>query len=105
MARFDVYRNPNALTAKRFPYLLAVQSDILADLATQIVVPLGKSNVVANRPADRLTPLLDVDGETLVMFTPELGPIPQALLRKQVANLESQRDRIRDALDFLFSGY
>jgi len=105
MARFDVFRNPNAATAKRFPYLLAVQSDILADLATQIVVPLGKAAVVANRPADRLTPLLEVDGETLVMFTPELGPIPQTLLRKHVTNLESQRDRIRDALGFLFSGY
>jgi toxin CcdB len=105
MARFDVYRNPNAATAKRFPYLLAVQSDLLAELATQVVVPLGKANVVANRPADRLTPLLEVDGEALVMFTPELGPIPQALLRKHVTNLEAQRDRIRDALDFLFNGY
>jgi hypothetical protein len=45
-----------------------------------------------------------VDDESLVMFTPELAAVPASTLRKRVANLDPQRDVIRDALDLLFSG-
>jgi toxin CcdB len=38
MGRFDVYRN--ARPGSRFPLLLDVQADLLADLATRIVIPL-----------------------------------------------------------------
>lgn len=104
MARFDVFRNDSARSGKRFPYLLVVQSDLLDALTTQVVVPLGKPAVLGGKLADTLTPLLDVEGENLVMFTPELAAVPLALLRKRVTNLEAQRDRIRGALDFLLSG-
>lgn len=40
MAQFDVYENPNPDTQKTVPYLLDVQADLLADLATHVVVPL-----------------------------------------------------------------
>jgi hypothetical protein len=35
MAQFDVYRNPNAATRERMPYLLDVQPDLLDALATR----------------------------------------------------------------------
>ncbi len=38
------------------------------------------------------------------MYTPEMGAVPIAALRKHEANLESQRDVIVRALDFLFDG-
>lgn len=37
MAQFDVYRNPNPATRGDLPYLLDVQSDLMAGLATRKV--------------------------------------------------------------------
>jgi toxin CcdB len=39
--QFDVYRNPDASTRSRFPYLLDIQSDLLDSLSTRVVVPLA----------------------------------------------------------------
>ena len=104
MARFDVFKNENAQSGKRFPYFLAVQSELLKPLATCVVVPLGRATVVANRPTETLTPTLDVNGEAMVMYTPEIAAVYANLLRKRVCNLGTQHSVIVRALDFLFSG-
>lgn len=104
MVRFDVYRNELANSSKRFPYFLTVQSDLLQDLVTCVIVPLGRPAIVGGRLVQTLAPELDVGGERYVMYTPELAAVPTTMLRKRVANLEVQRDTILRALDFLFSG-
>ena len=104
MARFDVYRNENAASNKRFPYLLAVQSELLENLLTCVVVPLGKVSTVGGKPMDKLMPSITVDGAAWTMYTPELAAVPVAILRKRIENLRQQRDAIQGALDFLFSG-
>jgi toxin CcdB len=104
MARFEVFKNENAQSGKRFPYFLSVQSELLEPLATCVVVPLGRPSVVGNRPAQMLTPTLDVDGEPMVMYTPEIAAVYVKVLRKRVCSLAGQRDTIVRALDFLFSG-
>lgn len=104
MARHDVYLNEHAQSRKRFPYFLVVQSDLLEGLATVVVVPLGKPGLVEGKLAQTLTPQLDVNGESLVMYTPELAAVPATFLRKRVGNIDAQRDPILRALDFLFSG-
>ena len=102
--RFDVFRNESPHTARRFPYFLVVQSDLLSSLITCIVVPLGKPAVVGGKLAQTLTPTLDIGTATMVMYTPELSAVPAAVLRKRETNLDAQRDNIVRALDFLFSG-
>ena len=104
MARFDVYRNEGAQGGKRFPYLLAVQTGLLENLSTTVVVPLGKPGIINGRAAQPLTPLLDVNGESLLMYTPELAAVHAGGLRKRIGNLESQCAAILRALDFLFHG-
>jgi toxin CcdB len=104
MARFDVFKNENAQSGKRFPFFLSVQSELLEPLATCVVVPLGRATVVGNRPTQTLTPTLEVDGEAMVMYTPEIAAVYANMLRKRICNLEGQRDVIVRALDFLFSG-
>ncbi len=102
--RFDVFDNENPLTRKRFPYLLDLQSDLLDGLDTTVVAPLGKPAVVAGKLARTLTPILHIDGADYAMFTPELAALPKARLKRHVANLQTQRDTIVRALDFLFDG-
>jgi toxin CcdB len=102
--RFDVFRNDNAQTQKRFPYFLVLQSDLLSGLSTVAVAPIGKSKVVEGRMADTLMPALTIEDQTMVLFTPELAAVPAKILRKQVANLDAQRDVVTRALHMLFSG-
>jgi toxin CcdB len=104
MARFDVYRNELANSSKRFPYFLVLQSDLLQDLSTCVIAPLGRPSVVGGRLVQTLAPELDVSGERYVLYTAELAAVPASILRKRVSSLEAQRDTILRALDFLFSG-
>lgn len=41
MSQFTIYRNHNARTKNRIPFLLDVQSDLLSDLGTRVVIPLA----------------------------------------------------------------
>ena len=103
MAQFDVYANPNPDTNYAVPYLLDVQSDLLEPLATRVVVPLVRHEVMS-RPARHLNPVFEVRGEQVVMSTAELAGVPIQALGEQVSALSEQRDAIMRALDFLISG-
>jgi toxin CcdB len=104
MAQFDVYRNPNAASRGRIPYLLDVQSDLLDALATRIVVPLCKPDVLSGKPAERLNPAFEVEGRRLLMLTPELAGVPRKALGERVANLAVERAAIVAALDLAITG-
>ena len=104
MAQFDVYRNPNPATRSRVPYLLDVQSDLLEPLATRIIVPLCKPEVLSGKPAERLNPAFEVEGRKLLMLTPELAGVSRKALGERVANLAAGRMAIIAALDLVFTG-
>jgi toxin CcdB len=102
VAQFSVYSNPRGSRVNA-PYLLDVQTDLL-NIATRVVVPLAYPKAFGP-PAKRLNPLLKVDGETYVMVTSEIANLPTRELRKPVADLSSERDAIRNALDLLLIGF
>jgi len=104
MAQFDVYRNPNPATRVRIPYLLDVQAELLASLATRLVVPLCRPEVLGGKPAERLNPQFELVGRKLIMLTPELAGIPRKALGERVANLAEERGAIIAALDLAFTG-
>jgi len=104
MAQFDVYRNPNAATRARIPYLLDVQSGLLDSLATRIAVPLCKPGVLSGKPAERLNPEFMVEGRKLLMLTPELAGVARKALGERVANLATERAAVIAALDLVLTG-
>ena len=104
MAQFDVYRNPNPASRGRVPYLLDVQSDLLAPLATRVVVPLCRPQVLRGMAADRLNPVFEVEGKRVFMLTPELAGVPSKAVGEHVGNLASERTVIIGALDMVFTG-
>jgi len=104
MAQFDVYRNANPATRARVPYLLDVQSDLLDTLATRVVVPLCKPEVLRGKLAERLNPVFEVEGRKMVMLTPELAGVSRKALGEQIANLANRRDSIIAALDLVITG-
>lgn len=105
MARFDVYANLGA-SAAHIPYVLDVQSDLLSDLNSCLVIPLRRLNTFADmRLPERLSPILQVQGESFMLDTPQLAAIPRKALKSAVYSLASEQSRITAALDFVFQGY
>jgi toxin CcdB len=103
MAQFDVFPNPGR-QRERIPYLLEVQAEILADLATRLVVPLGVFDPGDRPPLSVIQPLVRVGERQYVMLSTELAHVPTRLLHDRVASLAGQKTEILKALDALFSG-
>ena len=103
MAQFDVYRNPDPGSSKAIPYLLDIQTDLLAGLATRVVVPLIVSGSFA-KPARCLNPVFNIEDHSVVMSTQELAGVARSTLGERVANLASERAAIIAALDLLITG-
>jgi toxin CcdB len=103
VAQFDVYRNPVESAVEEFPYVLEVQSDLLAYLSVRVVVPLVRADV-ADPPLPGLNPRFIVDDRAVVMATTLIGGLPIRALRDPVANLEDRRHEIVGAIDMLITG-
>ena len=104
MAQFHAYENPNKASRKAYPYLLDIQSDLLADLRTTVVVPLMPADLAAGAAISRLTPLVSFGGKSWVALTPQITGIDRRLIGKSAANLTRYRAELVAALDFLISG-
>ena len=105
MHQFGVYRNGDAGTRAQYPLLLNVQSDLIAETGTRVVVPLLP--VTPGRPSPAiagLAPVVDIDGVPHVLVVPLLAAIEVSGLGAPVTDLSSQRSIIVAALDLLISG-
>lgn len=103
MTKYDVYRNTNPGTSVIIPYQLDVQADMLDSLATRVVAPLYRLDVIP-RPVQHLQPVFVVLGERLVLSTAELAGIPRAMLGEPVESLLEHHAEIAAALNFVLTG-
>lgn len=104
MTQFAVHKNINPGTKSTVPYLLNVQSDLIEDLATRVVVPLYSAAAMKGKVLKTLTPVFDIEGKQYVMVTPQLAGVPKKMLGEKAADLSSKRDEIVSALDLLIAG-
>ena len=104
MPQFAVHRNPNPATRTAAPYLLDVQSDLIADLNTRVVVPLYTVASMKGKTLKSLTPVFTIERKQYVMMTPQLAGIAKKQLGAKVSDLSSQRDQVIAALDLLITG-
>lgn len=105
MARFDVYLNTGK-HAQTTPYLLDVQSDLLDDLDSRVVIPLRRlGDFPQVKLPKRLTPVVVIKEEQYILETPKMGAVPRSILKSPVSTLASEAAVITAALDFLFQGY
>ena len=105
MAQFRVYRNPDPASNERFPFLLDVQSGLLAELDTRLVAPMVAVSSMRTAPMTRLMPVFRIEGADYAMVTPQVAGIPRRLLDEPLADLAGRRDEIVAALNFLLTGY
>jgi toxin CcdB len=104
MAQFDVYQNPSKTTRNAFPYLVDIQSPVISEISTRIVIPLGRLKSFKNEVMSNLTPVIEYDGEKLLLLTPQIASIPSKLLKDPIGSLNHFRDEIISALDFAITG-
>lgn len=99
MSRFDVYAHRHEAG-----YLLDVQSDLLGQLNTRVVVPLMPLDT-GPAAAQRLNPQFTVQGAPVSMVTQYMAAIPATELAQHICSLDRERDVILQAIDFLHQGW
>ena len=104
MAQFSVHPNKNPKTRAAYPYLVDVQTDLLSNLSTRIVVPLTQPEALLKKPIKNLMPTVEVDGQPFVMLVPQLAGIAASDLGPAVSTVEARRVDVIAALDFLITG-
>lgn len=104
MSQFTVYKNKNPKTRKTFPYLLDIQSDLLDQLRTTVVIPLGKYPAIKEQVITKLCPIVEIDGVKYAALTQQLAGIDRTLLGAEVANISGYRPVFIDAIDLVVSG-
>lgn len=105
MSQFSVYKNKNTNTKKTFPYLLDIQSDLLDQIRTTVVIPLGKFSIVKNQIITKLCPIVEIEGNKYAALTQQLAGIDRQLLGTEVTNLSDYRTEFIDAIDLLVVGF
>ena len=104
MSQFTVYANKNAKTRRAFPYLMDIQSDLLEELQTTVVIPLCKASQLKDQIIAKLCPLVEISGEKYVAMSQQLAGIDRSQLGKEITNLAANHSQFIAAIDFLISG-
>lgn len=105
MAQFRIYRNMSDSAGRGVPFLLDVQTDLLAGLATRLVVPLYRRTTYPGQLMAGLMPAFEVGSELCVAAVAEMAAIPAKCLGNEVADAAARRSDILSALDLLISGF
>ena len=104
MRQFVVYRNRNTSSAGLYPFLVNVQSELIRDMDTRVVIPLFRAPSKRPPAPDGLSPLFKLDGEMFVLMTPMIASVDASVLGAEVHDLSPERANIMAALDMLISG-
>ena len=104
MRQFDVYTNPSKTTRSAYPYIVDIQSSVVSEIATRIVVPLGRKDHFNNEELKGLTSTIEYDGEKLLLLVPQIASMPSRSLKNPIGSLSHLRDEIIAALDFAITG-
>jgi toxin CcdB len=101
VTQYDLCRNTGR-GAKRSPYLLVVQRDMVSALPTRLVAPVMRLSLKS--AVTRVMVPVAIEGESLHISLPELFSIDHTMLGAVVGNLNHLHDDIVRALDMLITG-
>ena len=104
MSQFTLYRNDDMGTQKAYPYFVDVQSNLLDELNSRMVIPLSPHTLVNKTNADKLCPLIQFDDGDFVLLTHQMTSVPKSILKTEMLSLERYRYEIINAIDMLITG-
>ena len=104
MTQFDVYRNPSKASRDAYPYIVDIQTPVISEISTRIVIPLGRRDLFRDEMLQGLTPTITYEGDELLLLVPQIASVPSRILRDSIGSLSHFRDEIIAALDFAITG-
>lgn len=104
MSQFSLYKNEDESSNETYPYFIDVQSPLLSDLNSRLVIPLSSRGTLNNTDAKRLCPVIHIDEGNFVLLTHQMTSVSSSILKTEVTSLESFRYEILGAIDMLISG-
>ena len=96
-AQFGVHRTGGGTL------VVVVQSDLLADISTRVVVPLVEPEAPGAQ-IRRLNPILPLGDRNVMLLTQQIATLTSRELGAAVGSLSHVRDDIVRAIDTLLSG-
>ena len=104
MSQFRAYKNHQP-DNQHIPYLLDVQNSLLESLDTRMVIPLIRESSFRGSGITTLTPRVSINGEILLLLTPQMAGVSKQLLIDEAANLADFRYEILAAMNLLIEGF
>lgn len=104
MAQFDVYNNTNQSTKSSYPYLVEIQSDLLSELQTTVVIPLIEKNDYTGAKLKYLHPIFEISGKLYLAMTTLIAGIDRGSLGEKITSLAKSRDEFISSIDFMITG-
>ncbi len=104
MSQYHVYENLNEKSKKVYPYLVDVQSTLLTDLETRIVIPLTVKEKIGKGIIKNLNPIIVIKKKEYILITQQMAGIPMAQIGSSICDCLSERNEILSAIDFLITG-
>jgi toxin CcdB len=101
--QFNVYANPDKETKKAYPYFVDVQSNLVEELNSRVVIPLVQAKLVDEYPK-HLCPIVDFQDREYALLTHQMASVSTTILKEPAGSLLEKRDTIIGAIDFLITG-
>jgi toxin CcdB len=104
MAQLDIYANRDKDNLAEIPFLVDIQHDLHQCLKTRMVIPLVCIEA-QNAEIAKLCPVFTIQGRKVFASIPEMAAYPVSEIGSKVASLDSERNVLFDAIDFLMHGF
>jgi CcdB protein. len=104
MAQFSAYHNLNPLSKNTYPYLLDIQTTLLNDLETRLVIPLTPKKKLEKGIIKNLNPIIKIENKEYIVLTQQMAAIPIKNIGAMISECLSNRQEIIAAVDFLITG-
>ncbi len=76
MLQYSLYKNENKSSKKIYPFFVDVQSDLLEDLNSRVVIPLSLNKARNNTNAKNLCPVFEIEGKNYILLTHQMTSVP-----------------------------
>ncbi len=105
MAQFDVYANPQPGSAQSVPFVVDMQSGLIDQLPTRLVMPLSRVGAQAGKLPTVLCPVVELLGEKLTAMPHLAAPVAARSLKKPVTSLRHMAPALVACFDAVLSGF
>jgi hypothetical protein len=101
--QFEVFPNPLVRARRAYPYVVVLQADIAAVGRERVIAFLVEKKQFG-QVSGRLLPVVEIGGREFIVLMPSITNVAVAELGRSVSDLAAFRDKIVDAIDWMFLG-